>query len=118
MTQQSLVASCSFRLRRSATLLGGLVLLVGLLALTAWNVTRSAALAQARQTYARGELIPCLEHALDHLQRRPWSREAALLAARCLSRLDYASEAEVYYERAGRLSLSDSQIRAYGLARG
>jgi hypothetical protein len=67
MTQQSLVASCSFRLRRSATLLGGLVLLVGLLALTAWNVTRSAALAQARQTYARGELVPCLEHALDTL---------------------------------------------------
>jgi tetratricopeptide (TPR) repeat protein len=118
MTQQSLVASCLFRLRRSATLLGGLVLLIGLSALTVWTVTRSAALAQSRQAYARGELVSCLEHALDHLQRRPWSREAALLAARCLSRLDYASQAEVYYRRAGRLSLSDSQIRAYGLARG
>src|SRR5689334_13166296 len=112
MTQQSRVASCPSRLRRSATLPGALVLLVGLLALTAWNVTRSAALARARQAYARGELVPCLEAALDHLQRRPWSSEAALLAARCLSRLDYASAAEVYYERAGRLSLGDAQIRA------
>jgi tetratricopeptide (TPR) repeat protein len=92
--------------------------LVGLLTLTAWNVTRSAALAQARRSYARGELVACLEQALDHLQRRPWSRAAALLAARCLSRLDYASDAEAYYARAGRLSLSDAQIRAYGLARG
>jgi tetratricopeptide (TPR) repeat protein len=96
----------------------GLVLLVGVLGLTAWNVTRSAALAQARRSYARGDLVACLEQALDHLQRRPWSREAALLAARCLSRLDYASDAEVYFARAGRLSLSDAQIRAYGLARG
>jgi tetratricopeptide (TPR) repeat protein len=118
MTQQSLVASCSFRLRRSVTLLGGLVLLVGLLALTAWNVTRSAAFAQARQTYARGELVPCLEHALDHLQRRPWSREAALLAARCLSRFDYSDAAEPYYHRAGELDLNDLQTRAYGVVRG
>ena len=59
-----------------------------------------------------------LQHALDHLTGRPWSHEAALWAARCLSRLDYAGEAEPYYDRAGRLTLNDLQIRAYGLARG
>ena len=64
------------------------------------------------------DLTGCLQHALDHLERRPWSREAALLAARCLSRLDYAEQAEPYYRRAGRLSLNDLQIRAYGLVRG
>jgi predicted Zn-dependent protease len=55
---------------------------------------------------------------MDHLVRQPWSHEAALMAARCLSRLDYADEAEEYYRRAGPLSLSDLQIRAYGLVRG
>ena len=60
----------------------------------------------------------CLQHALDHLERRPWSRDAALLAGRCLSRLDYADQAEPYYRRAGRLLLQDQQVRAYGLVRG
>ena len=45
----------------------------------------------------RGELTTCLRYSLDHLERRPWSREAALLAARCLSRLDFADAAEPYY---------------------
>jgi tetratricopeptide (TPR) repeat protein len=85
---------------------------------TAWNVTRSEALAKAEQAYARVDLPGCLQHALDHLQRRPWSRQAALLAARCLSRLDYADQAEPYYRRAGRLSANDQQIRAYFLLRG
>jgi tetratricopeptide (TPR) repeat protein len=40
------------------------------------------------------------------------------LAARCLSRLDYAEDAEPYYLRAGQLELNDAQVRAYGLARG
>ncbi len=41
-----------------------------------------------------------------------------MLAARCLSRLDYSEQAEPYYRRAGRLSLNDQQIRAYCLVRG
>ena len=40
------------------------------------------------------------------------------MAARCLSRLDYADQAEPYFKRAGRLELFDAQLRAYGLARG
>ena len=99
-------------------MLGRLLLLIGLLALTGWNVTRSNGLDQARQAYARGDLVACLQRTLDHLSRRPWSREAALLAARCLSRLDFPDAAESYYHRAGPLSLDDLQIRAYGLVRG
>jgi tetratricopeptide (TPR) repeat protein len=94
------------------------MVLIGLLALTAWNLTRSEALAKAQRAYTRGELVPCLQRALDHLERRPWSREAALLAARCLSRLDFAETAERYYRRAGQLDLNDLQIRAFGLVRG
>ncbi len=92
-------------------------ILVGLSILTAWNVTRSPALAEARRSYNRGDLARCLQKSLDHLNRQPWDREAALLAARCFSRLDYASEAEPYFRHAGRLTLGDLQIRAYGLAR-
>jgi len=118
MTQQLLVAFRPSLLRRTRIFLGSLILLTGLLALTAWNVTRSEALGQARQAYARGELTTCLRYSLDHLERRPWSREAALLAARCLSRLDFADAAEPHYERAGELDLNDLQIRAFGLVRG
>jgi tetratricopeptide (TPR) repeat protein len=35
-----------------------------------------------------------------------------------LSRLDFAEQAESYFGRAGRLSLADQQLRAYGLVRG
>src|SRR5262249_23205349 len=93
-------------------------ILIALSVVTAWNVTRSEALAEAERAYARVELVDCLQHALDYLERRPWSRDAALLAARCLSRLDSADQAEPYFGRAGRLSLQDQQIRAYGLVRG
>ncbi len=40
------------------------------------------------------------------------------MAARSFTRLDYAELAEPYFKRAGRLSVSDLQMRAYGLARG
>ena len=118
MTRQLLVASPPFLTRRSGVFLGSLILLTGLLGLTAWNVTRSEALTAGAQLYARGELTTCLRYSLDHLQRRPWSQEAALLAARCLSRLDFADAAEPYYERAGELDLNDLQTRAFGLVRG
>ena len=108
--------------RRGRTRSGKVVLLLGLIlaglsAFTAWNLTRSEALDEARRADARGNLVVSLHASLDHLGRRPWSREAALLAARCLSRLDYPDDAEPYYRRAGRLSLDDLQVRAYGLVR-
>src|SRR5262245_49429032 len=118
MMQQPPASSRSSRPWRSASFPAALALLLGLLALTAWNVTRSKSLTEAERAYARVDLVGCLERSLDHLERRPWSRDAALLAARCLSRLDHADEAEPYYRRAGRLSLADQQIRAFGLVRG
>jgi tetratricopeptide (TPR) repeat protein len=105
-------------IQRPWTFVAGLVMLLGLLALTAWNVTRSDALAQAQHFYTRGELAVSLGHALDYLDRRPWSRAAALLAALCFSRLDHADAAEPYYARAGQLDLSDLQTRAFALVRG
>jgi tetratricopeptide (TPR) repeat protein len=68
--------------------------------------------------YSRSDLARSLQYALDHLRRQPWSREAALLAARSLSRLDYADAAEPFFQRAGPLSLADAQVRAFGLVRG
>jgi tetratricopeptide (TPR) repeat protein len=104
-------------LRRSHRLVA-VISLVGLLSVTAWNLTRSNAILEARRAYSRGDLAVSLKWALDHLGRQPWSGEAALIAANCLSRLDYAAEAEAFYRRAGGLTLSDAQTRAYGLARG
>jgi tetratricopeptide (TPR) repeat protein len=106
------------RARRWGWAVAAVSSLVGASAFTGWNLTRSAALDEARRAYAHGDLVSCLQRSLDHLQRRPWSRDAALLAANCLSRLDYSEEAEAYYRRARRLSLDELQIRAYGLARG
>jgi tetratricopeptide (TPR) repeat protein len=94
-----------------------LVTVVALLTLTGWNLTRSTSLAEAKAASVRGNQAVCLEKALDHLARRPWSRAAARLAALSLSQLNYADEAERYYERAGTLSLDDLQIRAYALVR-
>jgi tetratricopeptide (TPR) repeat protein len=90
----------------------------GLLAFTVWNVTYSAAVEDAARAYSSGDLTQALRYSLDHLSVRPWSREAAVIAANCLSRLDYAEHAEPYYRRAGALSLNDRQIRGFGLARG
>jgi tetratricopeptide (TPR) repeat protein len=118
MTRKLPVADRSTLVQRSWNFVACLVILIGLLGLTAWNLTRSESLAQARLAYMRGELVTGLQQALDHLDHRPWSRDAALLAALCLSRLDYADDAEPYYHRAGRLELSDLQTRAFGLVHG
>jgi tetratricopeptide (TPR) repeat protein len=104
--------------RRALWYCGGFTLVILLVVATAWNMARSAAIVEARRAYGRGELTVCLQHSLDHLQRQPWSQEAALLAAHCLSRLDYSEQAEPYYRRAGNLTINDLQIRAYGLVRG
>jgi tetratricopeptide (TPR) repeat protein len=106
------------RFRRRPQKLGLVIFLIGLLSVTGWNVTRSSAVIEARRAYLRGDLAVGLALALDHLDRQPWSGEAALLAANCLSRLDYSGQAEAYYRRAGNLGLNAAQVRAYALARG
>ena len=75
------------------------LLLMGLVILTAWNLTYSTALDEGARAYSRGDLTGALVHAFSHLSRQPWSRDAALLTANCLSRLDYCDEAEPYYRR-------------------
>jgi tetratricopeptide (TPR) repeat protein len=114
MTDQ--IRAGRFRRRRRGVYLVSLA--VSLLALTAWNLTRSGAILAARQAYSKQDFAGALASALEHLDKQPWSSEAALLAANCLSRLNYANEAERYYRRAGRLELNDLQIRAFGLALG
>jgi tetratricopeptide (TPR) repeat protein len=81
-------------------------------------LTRSGAIFAARQAYSKEDFAGALASALEQLDKQPWSGEAALLAAKSLSKLNYANEAERYYRRAGRLELNDLQIRAYGLALG
>jgi tetratricopeptide (TPR) repeat protein len=103
--------------RHPVRTIAGATLLAGLAALTGWNATRSPALAEAREAEAGDDLTNAIRAALDHLDRRPWSREASLIAARSLSKLDFGAEAEPYYGRAGSLSLADLHHRAYGLVR-
>jgi tetratricopeptide (TPR) repeat protein len=67
------------------------------------------------------DYVLALRRTLDHLKNHPSDPEGSRLAALCLSRLDYAAEAEAYYARAraeGGLSLDDLHVRAFGLSRG
>jgi tetratricopeptide (TPR) repeat protein len=91
--------------------------LAGLLTLTVVQATWSRALEAARAPYRLGQYTQSLRAALDHLDRRPWSREAARLAALSLSRLDFPDQAEPYYRRAGSLSREDLQVRALAIHR-
>ncbi len=81
------------------------------------NATGSKALVEAAEAEGRGDYASALVAATGHLHRRPWSREASRIAARCLSRLDFADQAEPYYRRGGSLSVDDLRDRAYGLTR-
>lgn len=108
------------RAGRRRSILGTLAraaLLLGLLGLTSWQATRSPALVQARDGEESGNYVLAVQRSLEHLERRPWSREASLIAARSLSRLDFAERAEPYYQRVRSLPLEDRHYRAYGLVR-
>jgi tetratricopeptide (TPR) repeat protein len=87
----------------------------GLLAAFAWSEFYPRALADAELAYRRNDLRTTLRIAKGHLERRPFSRYAALLAARSLSRLSQPDQAEPFYQRAGSLDLEDRHIRAYAL---
>jgi tetratricopeptide (TPR) repeat protein len=95
-----------------------------LAALTGWTATRSDAIKEARAAYAaagphgRPALRLALRRALDHLDRRPNDPEAALIAGRCLTRLEFYRQAEPYFdvaERAGLLTRADLNDLALGL---
>ncbi|HWE39421.1 MAG TPA: tetratricopeptide repeat protein [Isosphaeraceae bacterium] len=99
-------------------------ILVGLSAFTAWTATRSEAILEARSAFAgarsndRPALRLALRRSLDHLGRHPNDAEAALIAGRCLTRLEFYRQAEPYFdiaERAGLLTRADLNDLALGL---
>jgi tetratricopeptide (TPR) repeat protein len=87
--------------------------ITALLAAIGWFEYDPPALARAEAAYRRNELDAALRIARGHLDRRPYSRSAAILSARCLSRLGRPKEAEPYFQKASPLSLEDRHIRAY-----
>ncbi|WP_169975524.1 tetratricopeptide repeat protein [Tautonia rosea] len=94
-----------------------IVLLLALAAGTFWHASNRVALREARQAEGRGNDVEAVRRAWDHLEEIPWSQEASLIAARGLSRLDFAALAEPYYQRASQLDLDDLHVRAFGLTR-
>jgi tetratricopeptide (TPR) repeat protein len=68
----------------------------------------------------RPDYLRALQRALDHLDRHPGDGPASRLAALCLSHLEFAPQAEPYYQIArgrGQLTFDDLHLRALGLAR-
>jgi tetratricopeptide (TPR) repeat protein len=86
-----------------------------LLAAIAWHEYHPRALVEAEAEYRRNDFAAALRTAQGHLARRPFSRSAALTAARCLSRLDRPEQAEPYYQKAGRLDVDDQHTRAFAM---
>lgn len=82
-----------------------------------WLATRFNPLEQARASYGRRQYSLALKSIRHHLGRFPNDQAAALLAARCLTRMSRPAEAEEHYRRAGTLGPDDLQERAMGLVR-
>ena len=91
------------------------MIVTGSLAAVVWSELYPADLARAEAAYRSNHLRAALRVAEGRLARRPSSRHAALLAARCLSRLGRPDEAEEFYRKATPLDLEDLHIRAYAL---
>jgi tetratricopeptide (TPR) repeat protein len=87
----------------------------GLLAALGWSEYHPADLDRAESAYRRHDLGAALRIAEAHFARRPFSRSAAILAARCLSRLGYPDQAETSYQKAAPLDLEDQHTRACAL---
>lgn len=102
------------RWRRRAAIACGLMV-IAILAEFARSELYPADLAEAETSYRRDDLGTALRLAEAHLARRPFSRRAALLAARCLSRLGQTDQAETHFHRAGHLNFEDQHFRAFGL---
>lgn len=94
-----------------------LAALLAMLAASAWNWAGGSRLKSAESAYRSGRYVQALQNALDHSRARPWSKEAARLAALSLSQLDFCEQAEGYYDRLGPLSLEDEHVRALGIVR-
>jgi tetratricopeptide (TPR) repeat protein len=88
---------------------------IGTGSLAIWLVTTFDPFGHARAAYGRKEYRSALAAARGHLDRFPASTTAALMAARCLTRLGRLAEAETFYGRAGRLAGDDLHDRALAL---
>jgi tetratricopeptide (TPR) repeat protein len=102
------------RWRRRVAIASSLIV-AGLLVAFGWSEFYPKALTLADAAYRRNDLETTIRIAKGHLMSRPFSRHAALLVARCFSRLSRPDDAEPYYQRAGSLNLEDRHIRAYAL---
>lgn len=82
----------------------------------AWREYRARTLlGQAEQAYAHHRVAAALSAAQKVLDIRPGDPRGSLVAARCLTRLRRAVEAEPYYRNAAPLDLDDLQSRALAL---
>jgi pentatricopeptide repeat protein len=86
--------------------------------LTFWFAPNSGVLREAEDAYSKNNPTLALRLAYQHLKRHPASTDAALVAARSLSRLNRPDGAELYYRQAAALSHDDLHIRALGLVQG
>ena len=83
----------------------------------AWFFTHFDPLGRARTAYERHQYRTALRAARDYLNFFHDDPNASLMAARCLTRLGKAAEAEVFYQRAGPLESDDMHDRAEGLVK-
>jgi tetratricopeptide (TPR) repeat protein len=97
----------------------GAVISVIVLAFALWSLWLFDSLGQAKAAYAKGDYRTALRAAQQLLKRKPDDQGAALLAARCLSKLGFHIQAEEQYRLAGALAtgLADLHERAVGMAR-
>src|ERR1700735_2309048 len=86
------------RWRKWPVIASGLIA-VSVLSALIWSEFYPAALARAEEAYRGNRLEVALQISLGHLTRRPNSRYASLLAARCLSRLGRPDQAEPWYQK-------------------
>jgi tetratricopeptide (TPR) repeat protein len=100
------------------------LIFISLFIFTVWNFTRSTGLEDAKSAEARAiqsadqrQWATAVSLGMEHLRRQPWSREARLVVARGLSKLDHPDLAEPYYQQSRPLELSDEHTRAYAILR-
>src|SRR5262249_39281057 len=98
--------------RRGAVWWGFAAAVVLTAAAACWIGVRFDALGRAGAAYDRRQYRTALDYARGYLKVFPGDRRASLMAARCLTRLGRAREAEPHYRRAEPLPHEDMQLRA------
>src|SRR4051794_37399596 len=108
------------RLRRLVVRILAMLVMAVVAGQTVRDATRVKTEGRAVDAFSRRHFTTALRLALDDLDDRPRDRDAALVAARCLTALNYMDEAESCYAIAiatGPLETHVLHERALGLAR-